>query len=120
MVQTKIPRGTPAKIADKYQTFAPLLKQYSCIWDKNNKNYGKESFRQIAYKEIEEKMDLECKYLYFRFITVFFFVVFFSLCVFLWFKQLICVCIILEISVIHCVLLLRLCANNKYTIWVEC
>ena len=118
MAQPKIPQGTPAKIADKYQTFAPLLKQYGCIWDKNNKNYGKESFRKIAYKEIEEKMDLECKYLYFHSLQCFF--VFFSLCVFSRFKQLICMCIILEISVIHCVLLLRLCANNKYTIWVEC
>ena len=66
MAQPKIPRGTPAKIVDKYQTFSPLLKQYGCVWDKNNKNYGKESFRRVAYKEIEEKMDLECKYLYFH------------------------------------------------------
>ena len=120
MAQRKIPRGTPAKIADKYQTFAPLLKQYGCIWDKNNKNYGKESFRRIAYKEIEEKMDLERKYLYFCSLQCIFCFFFFSLCVFSWFKQLICVCSILEISVIHRVLLLRLRANNKYTIWVEC
>ena len=73
MAQPKIPRGTPAKIADKYQTFAPLLKKYGCIWDKNNTNYGKESFRQIAYKEIEEKMDLERKYLYFCSLQCFFF-----------------------------------------------
>ena len=66
MVQPKILRGTPAKIADKYQTFAPLLKQYGCMWDTNHKNYGKEHFRQVAYKEIEKKMDLERKYLYFH------------------------------------------------------
>ena len=97
MAQPKILQGTPAKIADKYQTFAPLLKQYGCIWDKNHKNYRKEHFRQVAYKEIEKKMDLERKYLYFRPLQCIF-----LLCVcFSRFKQLVCMCIILEISVIQ-------------------
>ena len=75
MAQPKILRGTLAKIADKYQTFAPLLKQYGCIWDKNHKNYRKEHFRRVAYKEIEKKMDLERKYFYFHPLQCIFFIV---------------------------------------------